>query len=219
MPIDYPGHQDEKDTIFVLQTIERLKKLTPVTMKWRYSGVTGPGPGEPRCQNFHGWPSQNDPNGGRVAVIHLWFEEPTPHPVTGELREQGWGAGIDMPLGSTILLGGEGLKTEEQALTTLLDAVNRTFIQMSMNITQTVEGLLRDLPKVVLSGLLYPIMEGRALTRAQFIEQFVVSFLAAWAQNHYESASLRRETGIYMEGAPVEDARKLAEQAWELMED
>jgi len=224
MPVNYPGTEEdaqaEADAHFALKTIEKLQKLTPMAMKWKYSGVTGPGPGEPRCQSFHGWPDQGDPHGGKVAVIHVWYEEPDLCPITGDERANGWGAGIDMPLGQPMFpVGCEGRKTVDQALTALLDAVNRTFIEVSMRITQTVEGLLNALPRVVLSGMLSPWMEGKSLSKARFVEEFVISFLAAWAQSHHESACLRGEAGIYMQGAPVEDARKLAEQAWELAQE
>lgn len=222
MTVNYPTGDDiqhEADGHIAIRTIEKLEKLTPVAMKWKYSGVTGPGPGEPRCQNFHGWPQDADPESGKVAVIHLWFEEPDLDPTTGDEREHGWGAGLDMPLGQAMFAGdGSSRKTVDQALTALLDGVNRTFIQVSMRITQNVEGLLAALPGVVLSGLLAPVMEGRALTRAQFIEQFEASFLAAWAARNYGPACDRGDAGDLMERAPYEDVAELAEQAWNLKE-
>lgn len=219
MTVDYPGHQDEQDAIFALKTLDKLKKLTPMAMKWKYSGVTGPGPGEPRCQNFHGWPDQADPDSGKVAVIHLWYEEPGLCPITGDERENGWGAGLDMPLGQPMFPAGcEGKKTVDQALTALLDGVNRTFIQVSMRMTQTVEGLLNALPKVVLAGMLSPWMEGRALDKAKFVEEFVCHFLAAWGESNYDNACSRGDAADFMLEAPIEDAMEMAEQAWELME-
>lgn len=220
MPVGTPTGDDiqgEIDANFALRTIEKLQKLTPVAMKWKYSGVSGPGPGEPRCQNFHGWPDQSDPDSGKVAVIHLWYEEPDLDP-EGNERENGWGAGLDMPFGEPLMVGCEGKKTVDQALTALLDGVNRVFIEVSMRITQTIEGLLEALPRVVLAGLLAPMMEGRALDKARFVEEFVCHFLAAWGESNYNNACARGDAGDFMLEAPIEDAMEMAEQAWDLKE-
>lgn len=51
------------------------------------------------------------------------------------------------------------------------------------------------------------------LTQQQFIDQFIVHFLATWCANEYDDACMNGEHER-LNKPPVEDAKFLAEKAW-----
>jgi hypothetical protein len=52
------------------------------------------------------------------------------------------------------------------------------------------------------------------MSREQFIEQYVITFLATWTANNYSEACMSGNHQRLRE-PPVEDAYFLAEKAWE----
>ena len=51
-----------------------------------------------------------------------------------------------------------------------------------------------------------------------FKTQFIASFLAAWVANHYDMACARGEHDK-LSNPPVEDARFLADEAWQRLQE
>lgn len=52
------------------------------------------------------------------------------------------------------------------------------------------------------------------LTKQQFVDQFVCNFLAVWCANNYADMCALGKHEV-LENPPVEDAKFLAEAAWE----
>jgi len=56
------------------------------------------------------------------------------------------------------------------------------------------------------------------MKKQKFIDNFIVSFLASWVANNYSFACSHGRHEM-LENPPVEDAKMLAEAAWEKCEE